>query len=91
MIEFISDKECIATLDTGEQVRLVIHRKDAVCVLCAVTTDNLYQYICESFKPYNVLPTLAYLHKNLPTTAKQAKLSKAAYYATYTYYPEKLL
>lgn len=90
MIQFISDKECTTTLDTGEQVTLLIHRTGATHLL-AIKRGDRYQPVCSVFYPYTIHQTLSYLYHHLSTTCKQAKLLNASKYVTYTYYPETLL
>ncbi len=90
MIQFISDKECITTLDTGEQVTLSLYRSASVHLL-VIEHDDRYQRVCEVFYPYTIHHALFYLYRNLSTTCAQSKLLNASKYITYTYYPETLL
>lgn len=90
MIQFISDKECITTLDTGELVTLLIYRILSTHLLVIKQGDS-YQRVCEVFYPYNIPHALSYLYNHLSTTCAQSKLLNASKYLVYTYYPETLL
>ena len=90
MIQFISDKECITTLDTGELVNLFIYRKLSTHLL-VIKQGDCYQRVCGVVYPYTIHNALFYLYHHLSTTCAQSKLLNASKYLVYTYYPETLL
>ena len=90
MIQFITDKECITTLDTGEQVTLSVYRISPVHLL-VIKRNNTYQRVCEVFHPYTIRHALCYLYRNLSVTCAQSKLLNVSKYTIHTYYPETLL
>ena len=90
MIQFISDKECTTTLDTGELVTLLIYRTSSAYLLVIKRGDS-YQRVCEVFYPYTIHKALVYLYRHLSTTCAQSKLLNASKHLVYTYYPETLL